>query len=248
MQVPIASSFLLSSKAGKEAWIEPIVDKAAKTISYRIRKGGTKEEIAKAKAGTKAGRAVFRCVFSDAPISGDYVDKEAAKGNMSQVLIAIVAEGVRKRIYVSADSREQLAAIKSSVAASERMDMSHLQVPCRGTFASNAQGRRYGFNVFKDYFTDRQLVALNTFSDLVHEARTEIERDALAAGLSDDPTPLRDGGIGAKAYAEAVSVYLAFWSDKLLITAQQFAGWITPNQAMRSTFARQAIQMTLGLC
>ena len=78
------------------------------------------------------------------------------------------------------------------------------------TFASNAQGRRYGFIVFKDYFTDRQLVALNTFSDLVHEARAEIERDALAAGLSDDPTPLRDGGTGAKAYAEAVSVYLAF--------------------------------------
>ena len=63
---------------------------------------------------------------------------------------------------------------------------------------------------FGDLFTDRQLVALNTFSDLVHEARAEIERDALTAGLSDDPTPLRDGGTGAKAYAEAVSVYLAF--------------------------------------
>ena len=243
VQVPIASSFLLSSKAGKEAWIEPIVDKAAKTISYRIRKGGTKEEIAKAKAGTKAGRAVFRCVFSDAPISGDYVDKEAAKGNMSQVLIAIVAEGVRRRIYVSADSREQLAAIKSSLRVSERMDMSHLQSPCRGTFASNAQGRRYGFNVFKDYFTDRQLVALNTFSDLVHEARAEIERDALAAGLSDDPTRLRDGGTGAKAYAEAVSVYLAFGISKLTNLGSTITSWMSDRGALRETFARQAIPM-----
>ena len=243
VQVPIASSFLLSSKAGKEAWIEPIVDKAAKTISYRIRKGGTKEEIVKAKAGTKAGRAVFRCVFSDAPISGDYVDKEAAKGNMSQVLIAIVAEGVRRRIYVSADSREQLAAIKSSLRVSERMDMSHLQSPCRGTFASNAQGRRYGFNVFKDYFTDRQLVALNTFSDLVHEARAEIERDALAAGLSDDPTRLRDGGTGAKAYAEAVSVYLAFGISKLTNLGSTITSWMSDRGALRETFARQAIPM-----
>ena len=243
VQVPIASSFLLSSKAGKEAWIEPIVDKAAKTISYRIRKGGTKEEIAKAKAGTKAGRAVFRCVFSDAPISGDYVDKEAAKGNMSQVLIAIVAEGVRRRIYVSADSREQLAAIKSSLRVSERMDMSHLQGPCRGTFASNAQGRRYGFNVFKDYFTDRQLVALNTFSDLVHEARAEIERDALAAGLSGDPTPLRDGGTGAKAYSEAVNVYLAFAIDRLADAGSSIATWASGG-FIRFTFARQAIPMT----
>ena len=243
VQVPIASSFLLSSKAGKETWIEPIVDKAAKTISYRIRKGGTNEEIAKAKLGTKAGRAVFRCVFSDAPISGDYVDKEAEKGNMSQVLIAIVTEGVRRRIYVSADSREQLAAIKSSLRVSARMDMSHLQGPCRGTFASNAQGRRYGFNVFKDYFTDRQLVALNTFSDLVHEARAEIERDALAAGLSDDPTPLRDGATGAKAYAEAVSVYLAFAVDRLADAGSSIATWASSG-FIRFTFARQAIQMT----
>ena len=244
VQVPIASSFLLSSKAGKEAWIEPIVDKAAKTISYRIRKGGTKEEIAKAKVGTKAGRAVFRCVFSDAPISGDYVDKEAAKGNMSQVLIAIVAEGVRRRIYVSADFREQLAAIKSSLRVSERMDMSHLQGPCRGTFASNAQGRRYGFNVFKDYFTDRQLVALNTFSDLVHEARAEIEGDALAAGLSGDPTPLRDGGTGAKAYAEAVSVYLAFGISKMTDYHSTITTWHSGREIIRNTFGRQALPMT----
>ena len=243
VQVPIASSFLLSSKAGKEAWIEPIVDKAAKTICYRTRKGGTKEEIAKAKVGTKAGRAVFRCVFSDAPISGDYVDKEAAKGNMSQTLIAIVAEGVRRRIYLSVDSGEQLVAIKSSLTVSERMDMSHLQVPCRGTFASNAQGRRYGFNVFKDYFTDRQLVALNTFGDLVHEARAEIERDALAAGFSDDPIPLRDGGTGAKAYAEAVSVYLAFAVDRSSDAWSAQVSWRNSVEASRSTFARQAISM-----
>ena len=244
VQVPIASSFLLGSKVGKETWIEPVVEKAAKTVVYRIREGGTKEEIATAKAGTKVGRAVFRCVFSDAPISGDYVDKEAAKGNMGQVLIAIVAEGKKGRIYVSADSREQLAAIESSLTASEFKDMSHLQVPCRGTFASNAQGRRYGFNVFKDYFTARQLVALTTFSDLVREARTEIERNALAAGLSNDSTPLRHGGTGAKAYGEAVSVYLAFLVGQLANHCSTICGWNSPNQQMRSTFSRQAIPMT----
>ena len=123
------------------------------------------------------------------------------------------------------------------------MDMSHLQVPCRGTFASNAQGRRYGFNVFKDYFTDRQLVALNTFSDLVHEARAEIERDGLAAGLPADPTPLRDGGAGAKAYAEAVSVYLAFAIDRLADAGSSIATWASSG-FIRFTFARQAIPMT----
>ena len=59
-----------------------------------------------------------------------------------------------------------------------------------------------------DLFTPRQLVALTTFSDLVQEARERVKRDALAAGLPDDGKPLRDGGTGATAYADAVGVYL----------------------------------------
>ena len=82
--------------------------------------------------------------------------------------------------------------------------------PSRGTWASNAQGRRYGFRTFGDYFTDRQLVALTTFSDLVTEARERVLADAVSTGMPDDGAPLRDGGIGATAYAEAVGVYLAF--------------------------------------
>ena len=63
--------------------------------------------------------------------------------------------------------------------------------------------------LWRDLFTPRQLVALTTFSDLVTEARARVERDAIVAGLHDDSTPLRDGGTGATAYAEAVAVYLA---------------------------------------
>ena len=65
-----------------------------------------------------------------------------------------------------------------------------------------------------DLFTDRQLVALTTFSDLVGEARERIRLDAVAAGLPDDGVPLREGGTGATAYAEAVGVYLAFVQSK----------------------------------
>ena len=243
VQVPIASSFLLSSKAGKEAWIEPIVDKAAKTISWRIRKGGTKEEIATAKAGTKVGRAVFKCLFSDAPIFGDYIDKHAQAGRMCETIMAVVAEGTRHRIYVEANQHEHFHALEKASKLLTNIDCSHLDVSSRGTWASNAQGRRYKFFTFKDYFTDRQLVALNTFSDLVHEARAEIERDALAAGLSGDPTPLRDGGTGAKAYAEAVSVYLAFGVSRLSDIQNSLCRWESSKTQVRNLFGRQAIPM-----
>ena len=243
VQVPIASSFLLSSKVGKEAWIEPIVDKAAKTISYRIRTGGTKEEIGRAKRGTKAGRAVFKCLFSDAPISGDYIDKHAQAGRMCETMIAVVAQGMRRRIYTDANQQEHFHALENASKRLTNIDCSHLDVSSRGTWASNAQGRRYKFFTFKDYFTDRQLVALSTFSDLVHEARAEIERDGLAAGLSTDPTPLREGGTGAKAYAEAVSVYLAFAVDRSSDAWSAQVTWRNSVEASRSTFARQGIPM-----
>jgi hypothetical protein len=84
VQVPIASSFLLSSKEGKEVWIEPQVDKEAKSITYAIRTKGTKAEIAAAKEGTKAGRgANFRCLMSNTAIAPAYVKATRSTRNYS---------------------------------------------------------------------------------------------------------------------------------------------------------------------
>jgi putative DNA methylase len=236
VRVPIASSFLLSSKAGKEAWIEPIVDKQAKTITYRMRHKGTKAEIALANEGTKAGRgAHFRCIMSNTAITPDYVKRMGRGGKLGQTLIAIVAEGNRSRAYIApSKDHEQLAL---SAKPEWRPETSLPNDP------RNFWTVDYGLTTFGDLFTDRQLVALNTFSDLVHEARAQIEADALVAGLESDPTPLRDGGKGSKAYAEAVSVYLTFAISKLTNLGSTVTSWMSDRGALRETFARQAIPM-----
>ena len=203
-----------------------------------------KKEIAKAKAGTKAGRAVFRCLLSDSAIIPDYVKGKGNSGEMSQTLIAIVAEGKRSRIYVA--PHEAHIATAASPQASETAG------ECRDTFLSGETPAKltggtchgYGLNQWGKLFTDRQLVALNTFGDLVHEVRAEIERDALAAGLSDDPTPLRDGGTSAKAYAEAVSVYLGFGISKMTDYHSTITTWHSGREIIRNTFGRQALPMT----
>lgn len=239
VQVPIASSFLLSTKVGKEAWVEPIVDKQAKTISYRIRHGGTKAEIAAAKEGTKAGRgANFRCLMSDTAITPDYVKSNGRAGNMGQTLIAIVAEGNRSRAYVAPTEADERLALS---AKPEWKPETSLPNDPRNFWTVD-----YGLTTFGDLFTDRQLVALNTFSDLVHEARERIETDALASDQPSDPTPLRDGGNGAKAYAEAVSVYLGMVVNKVADRHTSIATWDSSSTKLqlRNTFARQSIPMT----
>ena len=116
-------------------------------------------------------------------------------------------------------------------------------VPSRGTWASNAQGRRYGFRTFGDYFTPRQLIALTTFSDLVHEAREQVQRDALIAGLPDDDRGLAAGGTGAIAYADAVAVYLGLAASRAADAWSTIVSWRNAVEATRGTFARQAIPM-----
>ena len=102
----------------------------------------------------------------------------------------------------------------------------------------------YGMTDWADLFTDRQLVALTTFSDLVSEVREHIQRDAGAASMPDDGTPLRDGGIGATAYAEAVGMYLGMATSRWSDLSNNICTWNSQNQNLRALFSKQAIQMT----
>ena len=237
VQVPIASSFLLNAKKGKqEAWIEPIVDRQAKTISYRIRYGGTKEEINAAKLGTSAGaRQGFRCILSGAAIPYDYVRSSGKQGKMSQKLIAIVAEGKRSRFYVEPLEGHEKVALSAKPQWKPDLALSNN--------TRDFKTPNYGLTTFGDLFTKRQLVALNTFSDLVKEVRLQIEADGLAANMSSEPIPLDDNGTGAKAYAEAVSVYLAFVVNKFADYSSSIASWHSSGEKIRNTFSRQAIPM-----
>ena len=95
-----------------------------------------------------------------------------------------------------------------------------------------------------DLFTARQLESLATLSELVAEVRDVISKDAAAAAvLADDDRPLRDGGAGPVACAEAVSVYLAFALSKQADLGNSLCTWEPIAQCPRHLFGRQAIPM-----
>ncbi|MDA8675489.1 DUF1156 domain-containing protein [Alphaproteobacteria bacterium] len=237
VDVPIASTFLLSSKKGKEAFIEPVVDRQTKTITYRIVKGGTAEQRAVAKTGTKAQRgAHFTCLLSGSAIQPDYVRKIANTRGLGVELIAVVVEGNKNRVYVEPNQFQTDIALS----AEPQWQPDGLMNQDSKDLVS---GRGYGFKEWAELFTKRQLCALTTFSNLVHEARAQIEQDALAAGLPSDQTPLHDGGTSARAYAEAVSIYLGFAVSKCSDYWSSICSWNSPGQKMRNTFGRQAIPM-----
>jgi putative DNA methylase len=253
-QMPLVRSFWLSTKKGKKAWVEPVVDKHAKTVRFEIRTGESDERLAKEiGAGTsstnergKKVKATFRCVICNVGIAkGDYIDAEANKGQMEFMPLAIVTEGKQNRTYLLFDDVQRERALEQS----RRFLLNHNvreklpTEPARGTFASNAQGRVYGFKTFADYFTPRQLVALTTFSDLVSEAREQMLTDAHAAGTSDDGKELNYGGTGATAYADAVATYLGMGLSRLSDICNSLCRWETSKTQVRNLFGRQAIPM-----
>lgn len=165
-----------------------------------------------------------------------YVQREASCGQMSEKLMAIAAEGLKGRFYVS-PTQQQVDSAKCE--RPEGVPQQPLAYDPRNIWCVN-----YGLDTFDKLFTNRQLTALTTFSELVGEAQRKAELDAVAAGLADDGVGLANGGTGARAYGEAVGVYLAFVIDQLTNQCSSICGWNAPNAQMRTVFARQAIPMT----
>jgi putative DNA methylase len=240
--VPLIGSFWLSKKKGQEAFVQPVVDTTNNSYCFRVVLGKPPSDFDPSN-GTKVGRATFACILSGAVISGEYIDKQANAGNLKSQPLAIVAEGNRSRVYLSPNSQPIQKCVEQ---AGLDLDTSKIpNEPSRGTFASNAQGRVYGFFTFGDYFSSRQLLSLVTFSGLVHEARDQLLVD-LAAGrtLPDDERRLEDGGFGPTAYADAICTYLAFGVDKLSDRGSMISSWDTGYTKIRNTFGRQGIPMT----
>jgi len=230
IDVPLASTFVLSSKDGKQVYVEPVIE--GHSYRFIVRTGTPTTE---AEQGTAAGkRGGFYCLLSGSPIDYKYIRSEGTAGRMGTRLMAIVAEGSRGRIYLAPTSEQEAIAAKAS--PDWRPEVK-LHGKCRVNVSN------YGLDTFGDLFTPRQLVALTTFSDLVQDVVTRCRQDAVSAGMGDDGLGLDDGGCGATAYAQAIGVYLAFAISKVANIGSSIASWMNDRGAFRETFARQAIPM-----
>lgn len=229
-EMPLASSYVLSKKKGKCAWIEPRVfgDK----VDFTVHQG---EKLGKVVEPKKGRGATFVCPACSETTLDSYVKDEGKAGRIGAQLMAIVAEGKHGREYLSPTS--------------EHIHVAEVEKPedyPDGAMPTNPRWfspPAFGMTDYSQLFTNRQLTALTTFSTLVGEAQKKAEVDAVAAGMFNDHITLADGGTGARAYGEAVGVYLAFLIGKLADYHSSICNWHNSGEKIGHTFARQAIPM-----
>ena len=232
-QMPLVRSFSLSSKKGKEAWIEPVVDGAAKSVSFKVRTGS-----GLAPEGTTDRNGV-RCLVCGSHQSLEYVREEGKRGGLGAKLLAIVAEGRRSRIYCPPDEGHEtiaLSAVSESGPTEPLADNPRYMSP-----------PLYGLTTHASLFSSRQLAALTTLSDLLGDVRHRVIADAQSSpSFSCGDTRTSDGASprpSPQEYADYVVTYLAFAIDKLADWSSTVCSWIHSIQGVRDTFARQAIPM-----
>lgn len=226
--VPLVHSWVLAKRPGKPVvWIEPIIDHDNKKISYEIREGGKPPD-------GSVGREGGTCVATGAPIPLPYIREESRTGRMASTLMAIVAEGPRGRSYVAPSSANELPALPLP------HDPPSESLPDGGL---GFRVQNYGLRRWSDLFSERQLVALTTFSDLLAGVREKTISDAVASGLADDGVDLRDGGSGATARADAIGTYLALGLSRLTDMCNALCSWESSRTQVRHLFLRQAVPM-----
>ncbi|NWJ49206.1 MAG: DUF1156 domain-containing protein [Chloroflexi bacterium] len=221
-QMPLVSSFSLSTKKGKEVWIEPQISNAQKTITFNIKSGaGTPSLSSKMSRGAK-----FKCLICNQSAEEKYIKRESIENRMGAKMLAIVAEGSKGRIYLPPNITHESISL---VTRPTDVPNSPLSYDPRNIWCT-----LYGLDTFDKLFTPRQLVALTTFSNLVDFTFDRIIKDTNNLDLGIEK---------ANAYANAIITYLSLAISRTADWGSTLGRWESKAQVPQQIFARQAIAM-----
>ena len=182
--MPLMGTFQPSTQKNNLRWTRPVVDYNAKSVSFVIQDhdGGVPGD-------STVNRNGATCIACNGAVRLDYIREQFRAENIGQQMTAIVAEGDRGRLFLSANDTQIQSALDANP---ERLLSGRLSEQ-----ASDFRVQGYGITEWHQLFTKRQLVALTAFSDLIPEV---------------GELAIRDGA--NKEYADTLKTYLSInWPD-----------------------------------
>ena len=231
-KMPMANSYVLSKLKNREFYVQPEAE--GKEISFRVMKGSSASSLQGNKIGNSGAK--FKCPVCGEITTDEYVKSMGRKNQLGIQLMAVGYEGPNGREY-NTPTEEQLDAASANAPSEFPLG----ELPNNTRWFSPPL---FGIKNYADLYTPRQLFFMTTLCDMVSEIKEAVYTDALKAGFPDDGLSLAQGGTGALAYGEAVSVYLTLVVGKLSNFQSEICTWDNRTGNVRAAFTRQAIPMT----
>jgi len=229
-QTPLATSYLLASKKGKEAYCRPIYKE--NRLEFQVIQGKP-EDLKKVKLGSSAGkRNAFICQASGDPVGYKYIRACGQKGEIGSVMMAVVAQGKRGRVYLPVRDIDIQAARKASPSWEPSL-----------TIPDNPRDFKtpiYGMKKFSDLFTQRQLKAYQVFTEKLLDILSLNNIDE----LKEQNPSLNESELVIAEYLDALKVYLGFAIERMIYYGTNLSGWLPKDSALRDCMPRQALAMT----
>ena len=176
-----------------------------------------------------------RCELCGEPVSFSYIRNEGKNGRISSQLMAIVAKGKYGRVYIS-PNEEHIR--EAQVILDEELSLGQI-----ANYPGYLNPPAYGLDTFESLFTHRQVTFLVKLGEITKDISDIVEDDAVKRGFDDDHISLSEGGSGARAYSEAIRVFLSFVADKVADYNSSVCSWNAIGQKMRNTFGLTGMSM-----
>ena len=214
--MPLITTFQLSKKRGNEHWARPVINKENKTVSFVVQNND--DNVPKDGTVNRNGATCIACK-TISPLS--YVREQSKAGNMGEQMTAIVAQGDRKRLFLSPTDEH----IRVALSAKPNTNfIPQQEIP---TTTYKISGSAYGITHWHELFTNRQLAALATLSDLIPTIR-----DMIITNSGAD-----------KDYADTICTFLSLAVGRCAHGASSFGRWRNTRHKVEGVFALQAIPM-----
>lgn len=217
---PLVRSFRLCKKKGREAWVSPHATERG--VGFIVQTEGDGPEVERT-----VNRSGATCLACNHPIPFEYIRLEGQSGRLGTQLMATVAEGSRRRVYLTPDEEQERSA---EMARSDYIAETDLF-----DWPGRINVVRYGITTHGDLFTSRQLLVMSTLAGLVSSARDNVEQDALQSGWQANEAGL---------YADDVATYLGMAVSRLAAYENSACIWHQTSELVIHVFSRQSIAMT----
>ena len=212
IKMPMMKTFQLSKKANNRHWTKPVINRETNTVSFQVQNHSTDVP-----TEATVNRNGATCIACKSTVRLDYVRQQAREGKMGEQMTAVVAEGERRRLFLSPTDEH----VQTALSAEPKWRPSQ-------TITKNPKvsALAYGTTHWHQLFTERQLITLTTFSDLTSEVRPQIIQDGVN-----------------KEYTDAVCTYLTLAIGKVADSGCAYTIWDITSDRIAHVFARQAIPM-----